>query len=145
MSAHLDDHVAQEEGDFQCEVCNRIFSNLRLYRIHKRLHSSQNKSWSCEICGKKYRWVLLYRVLCYSTSCIFHVHLTTINYFLSVHGIYWKSIITLIQGLGRTSAQIVAKTLPLSILLRHTKKRTKPGRGTSLALPAIRPFCRLKI
>ncbi|KAK6623736.1 hypothetical protein RUM43_009589 [Polyplax serrata] len=54
LSAHLDDHVAQEEGDFQCEVCNRIFSNLRLYRIHKRLHSSQNKSWSCEICGKKY-------------------------------------------------------------------------------------------
>ncbi|KAL0273949.1 UNVERIFIED_CONTAM: hypothetical protein PYX00_006506 [Menopon gallinae] len=54
LSAHLDDHVAQEEGDFQCEVCNRLFSNLRLYRIHKRLHSSQNKSWACEICGKKY-------------------------------------------------------------------------------------------
>lgn len=54
LSSHLDDHVAQEEGDFQCEICNRIFDNLRLYRIHKRLHSSQIKSWSCERCGKKY-------------------------------------------------------------------------------------------
>lgn len=55
LSSHLDDHVAQEEGDFQCEICNRIFDNLRLYRIHKRLHSSQIKSWECERCGKKYR------------------------------------------------------------------------------------------
>lgn len=30
LSLHLDDHVAKEEGDFQCEICNRIFSNLRL-------------------------------------------------------------------------------------------------------------------
>lgn len=54
LSLHLDEHVATEEGDFQCEVCNRIFSNLRLFRIHKRMHYPQNKAWSCGTCGKKY-------------------------------------------------------------------------------------------
>lgn len=55
LSAHVDDHVATEEGDFQCEVCNRIFSNLRLFRIHKRMHYPQNKAWTCDTCGRKYR------------------------------------------------------------------------------------------
>ncbi|GJQ84223.1 hypothetical protein Trydic_g2891 [Trypoxylus dichotomus] len=54
LSMHLDEHVAAEEGDFQCEVCNRIFSNLRLFRIHKRMHYPQNKAWTCETCGKRY-------------------------------------------------------------------------------------------
>lgn len=54
LSAHLDDHVATEEGDFQCEICNRIFNNLRLFRIHKRMHYPQSKAWSCTICNKKY-------------------------------------------------------------------------------------------
>lgn len=55
LSAHLDDHVAAEEGDFQCEVCHRIFCNLRLFRIHKRMHLPQNKPWPCDLCDKKYR------------------------------------------------------------------------------------------
>lgn len=54
LSSHLDDHVAKEEGDFQCETCNRIFSNLRLFRIHKRIHYPQVKSWPCDTCGKRY-------------------------------------------------------------------------------------------
>ncbi|KAK9882570.1 hypothetical protein WA026_022198 [Henosepilachna vigintioctopunctata] len=54
LSAHLDEHVAMEEGDFQCEICNRIFSNLRLFRIHKRMHTPQHKAWPCTKCGKKY-------------------------------------------------------------------------------------------
>ncbi|XP_050506655.1 zinc finger protein 286A-like isoform X2 [Diabrotica virgifera virgifera] len=54
LSAHLDEHVLAEEGDFQCEVCNRIFSNLRLFRIHKRMHNPQTKAWVCDTCGKKY-------------------------------------------------------------------------------------------
>ncbi|KAL3284738.1 hypothetical protein HHI36_018883 [Cryptolaemus montrouzieri] len=54
LSAHLDEHVAMEEGDFQCEICNRIFSNLRLFRIHKRMHAPQHKAWPCPQCGKKY-------------------------------------------------------------------------------------------
>ncbi|XP_076644623.1 uncharacterized protein LOC143354426 [Halictus rubicundus] len=54
LSLHLDDHVAKEDGDFQCEICNRIFSNLRLFRIHKRIHYPQVKSWPCETCGKRY-------------------------------------------------------------------------------------------
>ncbi|CAG9858608.1 unnamed protein product [Phyllotreta striolata] len=54
LSAHMDEHVAAEEGDFQCEVCNRIFTNLRLFRIHKRMHYPQSKAWVCDTCGKKY-------------------------------------------------------------------------------------------
>ncbi|XP_075214790.1 uncharacterized protein LOC142320645 [Lycorma delicatula] len=54
LSAHLDDHVTNEEGDFQCEICNRIFSNLRLYRVHKRMHLPQIKNWTCDQCGKRY-------------------------------------------------------------------------------------------
>ncbi|XP_015175419.1 PREDICTED: zinc finger protein 2 homolog [Polistes dominula] len=54
LSLHLDEHVATEEGDFQCEVCNRIFNNLRLFRIHKRIHYPQVKSWPCDTCGKRY-------------------------------------------------------------------------------------------
>nr|CAD7588742.1 unnamed protein product [Timema genevievae] len=54
LSMHLDEHVAAEEGDFQCEVCNRIFTNLRLFRVHKRMHYPQAKLWTCETCGKRY-------------------------------------------------------------------------------------------
>lgn len=54
LSAHMDEHVANEEGDFQCETCNRIFSNLRLFRIHRRVHVPTLKSWTCDRCGKKY-------------------------------------------------------------------------------------------
>lgn len=54
MSLHLDEHVANEQGDFQCEVCNRIFSNLRLFRIHKRMHYPSTKLHTCETCGKRY-------------------------------------------------------------------------------------------
>lgn len=63
LSAHLDEHVAAEEGDFQCEVCHRIFCNLRLFRIHKRMHYPQNKPWPCEICNKKYRYASKYFLL----------------------------------------------------------------------------------
>ncbi|XP_050300785.1 zinc finger protein ZFP2-like isoform X2 [Anthonomus grandis grandis] len=54
LSAHVDEHVALEEGDFQCEVCNRIFTSLRLFRIHKRMHLPQVKSWMCLKCNKRY-------------------------------------------------------------------------------------------
>ncbi|KAL1518229.1 hypothetical protein ABEB36_001885 [Hypothenemus hampei] len=54
LSAHVDEHVANEEGDFQCEVCNRIFNNLRLFRIHRRMHLPHTKAWVCSTCGKRY-------------------------------------------------------------------------------------------
>ncbi|XP_073987260.1 uncharacterized protein [Rhodnius prolixus] len=52
LSAHFDQHVATEEGDFQCDICNRVFNNLRLFRVHKRMHQPQPKNHICEICGK---------------------------------------------------------------------------------------------
>lgn len=54
MSAHFDKHVANEEGDFSCEICNRSFTNLRLYRVHKRMHLPQLKNHVCEQCGKAF-------------------------------------------------------------------------------------------
>ena len=54
LSAHLDKHVKVENGDFQCEHCNRIFSNLRLFRIHKRMHTPASKAYVCPICQKSF-------------------------------------------------------------------------------------------
>ncbi|XP_039279351.1 zinc finger protein 3 homolog isoform X2 [Nilaparvata lugens] len=54
LMAHLNEHVNSEEGDFQCEICNRIFSNLRLFRVHRRMHLPQSKNWTCDQCGKRY-------------------------------------------------------------------------------------------
>ncbi|XP_054284175.1 zinc finger protein 835-like isoform X2 [Macrosteles quadrilineatus] len=54
LSAHLDEHTNIEDREYQCEVCHRIFSNLRLFRVHKRLHYPQVKNWTCDQCGKRY-------------------------------------------------------------------------------------------
>ncbi|KAF6215355.1 hypothetical protein GE061_010107 [Apolygus lucorum] len=54
MSAHFDEHVANEEGEFSCETCGRVFTNLRLYRVHKRMHMPQHKNHVCEQCGKAF-------------------------------------------------------------------------------------------
>lgn len=54
LFTHLDEHVNNEDGDFQCEICNRIFNNLRLFRVHKKMHYPQAKNWTCELCGKRY-------------------------------------------------------------------------------------------
>jgi len=59
LSSHLDDHVAKEDGDYQCEICNRIFANLRLFRIHKRIHYPQAKAWTCNVCEKRYRYSIM--------------------------------------------------------------------------------------
>ncbi|KAI5704995.1 hypothetical protein M8J75_010858 [Diaphorina citri] len=55
LHIHLDEHMStQEEGEFQCEVCNRIFNSLRLYRVHKKLHFQQPKNYFCDLCGKRF-------------------------------------------------------------------------------------------
>lgn len=55
MAEHLDSHLqSNEEGEFKCEICERIFKNLRLFRIHKRMHYTTLKSWTCKDCNKKY-------------------------------------------------------------------------------------------
>lgn len=55
LSDHHEEHLTcNQEGDFQCEVCNRMFNNARLFRIHKRMHYTTVKSWTCKDCNKKY-------------------------------------------------------------------------------------------
>lgn len=55
LNDHLDEHITTtEDGCFTCEVCHRVFSNLRLFRIHKRLHYATPKTWECDVCLKKY-------------------------------------------------------------------------------------------
>ena len=61
LSEHLEDHLqTNQNGEFQCTTCNRIFKNLRLYRIHKRMHYSNVKTFSCEQCHKKFGWVFTF-------------------------------------------------------------------------------------
>lgn len=55
LNDHLDEHITKtEDGCFTCEVCQRVFHNLRLFRIHKRLHYATPKTWECDVCNKKY-------------------------------------------------------------------------------------------
>lgn len=55
LSAHMESHATNNENkEFQCDVCSRIFSNLRLFRVHKRMHYPQVKNWTCDQCGKRY-------------------------------------------------------------------------------------------
>uniref|UniRef100_A0A8D8Q189 Zinc finger protein 484 n=1 Tax=Cacopsylla melanoneura TaxID=428564 RepID=A0A8D8Q189_9HEMI len=55
LHVHLDEHMSmQEDGEFQCETCNRIFNSFRLYRVHKRVHFQTVKNYFCELCGKRF-------------------------------------------------------------------------------------------
>lgn len=55
MSEHLNEHVKTTENNvYQCDSCDRSFNNLRVYRMHKRMHYNKTKSWECDQCPKKY-------------------------------------------------------------------------------------------
>lgn len=54
LNSHLNEHTKKQDGDFKCEICSRTFNNLRLYRLHRRMHTTKVKSWTCEECNKKY-------------------------------------------------------------------------------------------
>lgn len=56
LSEHLEEHVfTTDDGtEYACDVCKRVFNNLKLFRIHKRMHYTTVKSWTCRDCNKKY-------------------------------------------------------------------------------------------
>lgn len=56
LSNHLVDHAptASNGEEYQCEECPKKFTNLRLFRIHRRGHYTVQKLWECQECSKKY-------------------------------------------------------------------------------------------
>lgn len=56
LSNHLVDHAptANNGEEYQCEECPKKFTNLRLFRIHRRGHYTVQKLWECQECNKKY-------------------------------------------------------------------------------------------
>lgn len=38
----------------QCEFCDKTFTNIRIYRIHKRTHFGATKTFECPVCQKMY-------------------------------------------------------------------------------------------
>lgn len=52
---HMDDHTLEgKDGEYQCGVCESVFSNARQLRAHKKTHSMCVKIWSCKECNKSY-------------------------------------------------------------------------------------------
>lgn len=55
VTEHVDEvHGGTDDGEFICDTCQRVFTNLRQFRIHKRLHYTSTKSYQCSQCDKKY-------------------------------------------------------------------------------------------
>lgn len=56
LSNHLVDHAPTTNNgeEYQCEECPKKFTNLRLFRIHRRGHYTVQKLYECQECNKKY-------------------------------------------------------------------------------------------
>lgn len=51
---HLEHHANSEDGNFVCDVCSRVFTNVRMFRVHKKMHMPQSKNHTCETCGRQF-------------------------------------------------------------------------------------------
>ncbi|XP_031764052.2 zinc finger protein 699-like isoform X2 [Galleria mellonella] len=49
-------HKMFSSGDYRCEICNKAYSNKRLFQIHLRMHDKHKRgSFLCELCIYYYR------------------------------------------------------------------------------------------
>lgn len=52
---HMDEHISgTKEGVYECEFCQMAYTDVRLFRAHKKTHSSNMKIWTCKDCNKNY-------------------------------------------------------------------------------------------
>lgn len=54
---HLEHHANSEDGNFVCDICSRVFTNMRMFRVHKKMHMPQSKNHTCETCGRQFALV----------------------------------------------------------------------------------------
>lgn len=52
---HMDEHISgTKDGVYECELCQTAYTDVRLFRAHKKTHSSNMKIWTCKDCNKNY-------------------------------------------------------------------------------------------
>lgn len=52
---HMDEHISgTKDGVYECELCQTAYTDVRLFRVHKKTHSSNIKIWTCKDCNKNY-------------------------------------------------------------------------------------------
>lgn len=52
---HVDEHISgTKDGVYECEFCQTAYTDVRLFRMHKKTHSSNVKIWTCKDCNKNY-------------------------------------------------------------------------------------------
>lgn len=53
---HIDDHILEtRDGTYECEICETMYSDVRVFRAHKKsAHSASMKIWTCKECTKTY-------------------------------------------------------------------------------------------
>ncbi|XP_060867165.1 zinc finger protein 234-like [Metopolophium dirhodum] len=54
LMKHLEHHANSEDGNFVCDICSRVFTNVRMFRVHKKMHMPQSKNHTCETCGRQF-------------------------------------------------------------------------------------------
>lgn len=64
LTEHMEKHVSGAiDVNMECDVCLRVFTNLRLFRNHTKSHITidaksekgiASKSWACKFCNKKF-------------------------------------------------------------------------------------------
>lgn len=63
LNVHMEEHLnGTIDVNMECDVCQKVFSNLRLFRSHTRAHAiiksktsgGTPKTWACKFCNKKY-------------------------------------------------------------------------------------------
>lgn len=52
---HMDEHISgTKDGVYECDLCQMAYTDVRLFRAHKKTHSSNMKIWTCNVCNKNY-------------------------------------------------------------------------------------------
>lgn len=55
FNEHMDEHISgTKDGVYECEYCQTAYTDVRLFRAHKKTHSSNMKIWTCKDCNKNY-------------------------------------------------------------------------------------------
>lgn len=53
LTKHENSHLAGEKRTYQCDICQKCFSNITDLSLHKKNHDPDRK-FDCEVCGREF-------------------------------------------------------------------------------------------